>query len=329
MTDATTRTHSGLPKSAASLVPVLFGHAAFQHLNAACQLGLLELLHECPGVTAAQIAERLALQPRAARILLLGTTSLNLSILLGDRYQNSSAIEDLFADGVWEIFRDLVEFEASIVYLSHSDYVESLKKNTNAGLHWFPGTEPDLYRRLEHSPRLLELFYRCMNSWSRVANAILTQSGWFDGCQHVLDVGGGDGVNALALVGAFADLRVTILDLEGAISIARQKVERSGLGFRIQVAAGDMFTMAYPDGCDCVLLANQVAIWSPTDNLRLVTRAYDALPAIVLCLPGGSALFFRLVTDARNTVERNRETLLTTRAARRGGTVCSHCGAAV
>jgi hypothetical protein len=39
------------------------------------------------------------------------------------------------------MFRDLVEFEgARIAYLSHSDYLESLKFGTNAGLRWFAGT---------------------------------------------------------------------------------------------------------------------------------------------------------------------------------------------
>jgi L-tyrosine C(3)-methyltransferase len=282
---------AGLPESAASLVPALFGHAAFQHLNAACQLGLHQVLHESPGLTASQIAKRLDLQDRPARILLIGTTSLNLTTLAGDRYHNSAAIEDLFADGAWKIFCDLVEFEASIAYLSHSNYVESLKNDTNAGLQWFPGTEPDLYRRLEHSPRLLELFYRCMNSWSRVANKILTESAWFDGCQHVLDVGGGDGVNALALVRAFPDVSVTILDLDGAVSIAKRNVDDAGLGARIQAIAGDMFTAAYPNGCDCVLLANQISIWSPAENLRLVTRAYDALPV------GGRLVIFSEFVD--------------------------------
>jgi L-tyrosine C(3)-methyltransferase len=279
-TPATKEPEAGheLPSSAADLVPVLFGHAAFQHLNAACELGLHELLDASPGLSAEEIEERLGLSERSARILLLGTTALDLTRRRDDRYTNSAVIEDLFSNGSWPIFRDMVEFEARIAYLSHSNYVESLKADTNAGLAWFPGTEPDLYRRLEHSPALMELFYRCMNSWSRVANSILTGSNWFEGCRHVLDLGGGDGVNALALVRSFPTLIVTILDLEGAVAIARQKADDTGIGGRIETVAGDIFSAAYPDDCDCVLLANQIVIWSPADNLRLMARAYEALP---------------------------------------------------
>ena len=268
-----------LPGSAVELVPVLFGHAAFQHLNAACELGLHELLEKHRALSAGEIGERLGLSDRSVRILLLGTTALGLTQRTGDRYANAAVIDDLFRAGSWAIFRDLVEFEARIAYLSHSDYVESLRTDTNAGLRWFPGGEPELYRRLEHSPALLELFYRCMNSWSRVANTILTGGDWFEGCRHVLDVGGGDGVNALALARAFPGMSVTVLDLEGAVAIARRTADDAGLAARVRTVSGDLFSAAYPDDCDCVLLANQIVIWSPADNLRLIRRAYDALPS--------------------------------------------------
>jgi hypothetical protein len=96
-------TGPALPDSGAGLVPVLFGHAAFQHLNAARELGLHELLHECPDLTTGEIAERLALGERAVGILVLGTTALNLTTRAGDRYRNGAVIEDLFRAGSWEI----------------------------------------------------------------------------------------------------------------------------------------------------------------------------------------------------------------------------------
>jgi hypothetical protein len=132
-----------------------------------------------------------------------------------------------------------------------------------------------------------------MNSWSRVANAILTGSDWFDGCSHVLDVGGGDGVNAMALAHAFPALKVTVLDLEGAVVIARRNADDSGIGSRIQTVAGDIFSTPFPAGCDCVLLANQIPIWSAADNYRLIVRAYEALAA-----GGRLVIFNEFVNDA-------------------------------
>jgi L-tyrosine C(3)-methyltransferase len=280
-----------VPVSAAALVPVLFGHAAFQQLNAACELGLLELLHERPGLSAAEVGERLGLAERSAQMLLLGASALGLIDRAGGRYANAAVVEDLFGAEGWSIFRDLVEFEAKIAYHSHGEYVASLRENANTGLRWFAGSEPDLYRRLAHTPELQEVFYRCMDSWSRVGNAILTGSDWFEGCSHVLDLGGGGGGNALALARAHPGVRITLLDLESVVMLARERITAAGLGARIHAVAGDLFTAPYPDGCDCVLLANQIVIWSPEQNLRLIRRAFRALPE------GGRLVVFNEFAD--------------------------------
>jgi SAM-dependent methyltransferase len=280
-----------LPVSAAVLVPVLFGHAAFQQLNAACDLGLLELLHKTPELPAEEVSERLGLAERPAQMLLLGASALGLIDRVDGRYANAAVVEDLFRGGAWEIFRDLVEYEAKIAYHSHAEYAASLRENTNAGLRWFAGSEPDLYRRLAHTPEVQEVFYRCMDSWSRVGNAILTSSDWFEGCSHVLDLGGGGGGNALALARAHHGVRITLLDLESVVALARERIRAAGLEGRILTVAGDLFTDAYPDGCDCVLLANQIVIWSPEQNLRLIRRAFEALP------PSGRLVVFNEFVD--------------------------------
>jgi CRP-like cAMP-binding protein/SAM-dependent methyltransferase len=280
-----------LPASAVALVPVLLGHAAFQQLNAACELGLLELLHEAPAVRAEEVGERLGLAEGRAQILLLGTSALGLTSRVDGRYANAAVVEDLFRTGAWSIFRDLVEYEAKIAYHSHGEYAASLREDTNAGLRWFAGDEPDLYRRLAHTPELQEVFYRCMDSWSRVGNAILIGSDWFDGCSHVLDLGGGAGGNALALAHAHPGLMITLLDLESVVALARERIAAARLDGRIRAVAGDLFTDTYPDGCDCVLLANQIVIWSPEENLRLIRKAFEALP------PGGRLVIFNEFVD--------------------------------
>src|SRR5262249_43144483 len=126
-----------------------------------------------------------------------------------------------------------------------------------------------------------------------LSNSILTESNWFDGCHHILDVGGGDGVNALALARAFPYLTITVLDLEGAVAIARRKTEDAGLSRRVRGVVGDMFEDAYPAGCDCVPIANKIPIWSPADNLRLIKRAYQALPT-----NGRLVIFNEFISDA-------------------------------
>jgi ubiquinone/menaquinone biosynthesis C-methylase UbiE len=259
-------------------------------LHAGCQLGLFSLLHREPGSDQAAIARVLGLQPRPARVLLLGTTALGLTIRDGDRYRNAALLDGLFP-GSWEIIEDLVEFEARIVLPVGADFIESLRTDTNAGLRRIPGDSADLYHRLSASPGLERLFYRCMRSWSRLSNPVLIENASLTGARRVLDVGGGDGVNSIALATAYPGLSFTVLDMPGALEFARDRITESGLSSRVSVRQGDIFTDPYPDGHDCVLFANQLVIWSPEQNAMLLEKAYHALPE------GGRVLIFSAMSD--------------------------------
>jgi L-tyrosine C(3)-methyltransferase len=269
-----------LPESAASLLPALFGHAAFQHLNAACRLGLLDHLHEHPNAGRAELRDDLRLSDRAIDTLLLGATATGLlTESPADRFRVSAPVESLFDSGAWESFRALVEFESEIVYLSHSGYVDSLRDDTNAGLAWFPGAGDNLYQRLSADSRLNELFFRAMHAWSALTDHVLIHSDALAGVGHLLDLGGGDGVNAIAIARRWPHLRITLFDMADAVEIAEDNVARAELSDRISCVPGDMFSTAYPGDIDAVLLANQLSIWSEKQNRELMARAHDALPA--------------------------------------------------
>ncbi|GAB3274489.1 methyltransferase [Parasphingorhabdus pacifica] len=280
------------PLTREDLVGTLFGAAAFQALNAGCELGLFDLLHREPALTAEEISAELGLQERPAGILLLATTALRLTTLENGRYRNAELIDESFRDNSWEIIADMVAFEGRIVYEPQADFVESLRANTNVGLDRFEGAGDDLYHRLAGTPHLEQLFYRCMRSWSRLSNPILLDKVDLTGVRRVLDVGGGDGVNAIALAEANPGVEFTVLDLPGAVAIAESKIADRGLSDRITVTSGDIFADDYPSGYDCVLFANQLVIWSPEENLSLLRRAYDALD------DGGRVLVFNAMSNA-------------------------------
>lgn len=273
------------------LVRVLFGSSAFQLLDAAAELELFQLLHRRPGLGAAAIGIALSLAPRPVQILLLGTTALGFTVHDAGAYRNATLIDAMIGDGSWEIIEDLIDYEAQIVRPAEVDLVASLRENTNVGLRRIPGEGADLYHRLAANPALEQLFYRCMRSWSRLSNPILVAEGKLGGARRVLDVGGGDGVNAIALAEANPSVAFTVVDLPGAAAIAREKIAERGLTARIAVQELDIFDDDYPRGHDCVLFANQLVIWSPEQNVRLLRKAYDALP------PGGKVLVFSAISD--------------------------------
>jgi predicted O-methyltransferase YrrM len=273
------------------LVGTLFGAAAFQVLNAGSELGLFQLLQNNPDLTGEEIRSKLELQSRATEILLLATTALRLTTIQDGFYRNADLLDEMFRDGSWEIISDIISFEANIVYEAQADFVESLRSNTNLGLRRFAGEGEDLYHRLAASPELEQLFYRCMRSWSRLSNPILVAKADLSGVHRVLDVGGGDGVNAIALAKANPDVQFTVLDLPGAIAIANKKIADNGLTNRISVYECDIFEDTYPCGHDCVLFANQLVIWSPAQNVELLRKAHAALT------DGGTVMVFNVMSS--------------------------------
>lgn len=261
------------------ITPILFGGAAFQYLNAGCELGLFDLLHHSPEQSKSNIQLALSLQSRAVDTLLLGLASLNL-ISRGKNalYSNSIAIRTLFENDQWEIFKDVVAFEQYIVYVSQVDFVESLKTNTNIGIRHIPGNGRDLYHRLSENPILEKVFYKYMDSWTKLTNKYLLKNIKFHDIKKVLDVGGGTGINAIAIAKEYSHLDATVLEIPASSKITQKNIDSAGLSDRVRVHAGDMFKDSFPQQHDCILFSHQLVIWTPEENTTLLKKAYDALP---------------------------------------------------
>lgn len=273
------------------LTPVLFGAASFQQLNAGCEIGLFELLNKRPNQKKQEIGMALELQPRALDILLLGTTALGLTAERNGLYRNSAVIGSLFKEGKWAMFKDVVAFEQHVVYEGQADYVDALRANTNVGLRRIRGRGRDLYHRLSENPRLEEVFYRYMRSWSEYSNPLLLKHADFTGVRRLLDVGGGDGVNTIAIAKAHPEMKLTVMEISETATLTRRRILDAGLSERVSVSGGDMFADPYPAGHDAILFAHQLVIWTPEENLALLKRAYEALG------PGGKVFIFSSISN--------------------------------
>jgi L-tyrosine C(3)-methyltransferase len=270
---------------------LLFGHSAFQYLYAGCEIGVFELLSANPNLSKSELTDLLNLQPQPARCLLLGLTALKLIVKNGDRYRNSLVVEMLFTEGKWEIFHHTVLFEARIVYGGQEDFVESLRKNTNVGIRRIPGKGPDLYHRLAETPALQEVFYNYMGSWSRLSNPLLLGNVDFGEMKNIMDVGGGDATNAIAIATAYPHINITIVDIQASCKIAQKKIDAHGLANRILVEEKNILADAFPAGYDCFLFIHFLVIWPLEINTKLLRKAYDALA------PGGRVIIFNSMTS--------------------------------
>ncbi|MCL2931163.1 MAG: acetylserotonin O-methyltransferase [Trichodesmium sp. MAG_R03] len=273
------------------LVLLLHGHLAFQNLYAGCELGVFELLFNQGDLSALEISTKLKLEDYPTKALLLALTGLKLLIKVENKYHNSLVIQMLFLEKTWQEFYDVVLFEAKIVYRGCIDYVESLRQNTNVGLRRFEGKGEDLYNRLHQNTGLDQVFYNFMGSWSKLVNPLLFENVDFSNFKNIVDVGGGDATNSIALAKAFPDVNITLMDIPDSCKIAQKNIEQNQLSDRITVFKSNIFVDEFLQNQDCFLFIHVLVIWSLDKNTILLRRAYEALN------PGGSVVIFNMMSN--------------------------------
>ncbi|MGH2539023.1 MAG: methyltransferase [Actinomycetota bacterium] len=95
---------------------------------------------------------------------------------------------------------------------------------------------------------------------------------------HVVDVGGGDGSLLIAMLGAHAGLRGTVVDLPEAADAARGRLESAGLAERSDVVSGSYFD-PLPMGADGYLLSAILHDWNDDAARAILGRCAEAAGA--------------------------------------------------
>ncbi|MFD9905396.1 methyltransferase [Streptomyces sp. NPDC059063] len=260
---------------------MLADHYRFQYLVAACRAGLFVALENEPGLCVKDIAQRLNLEEQPARILVLGCTVLGLLRKEGQSYYNTPLTKGVSGDYEGTM-TSIITRESRNMYRALTWLPESVQENTNVGLRRvMAGSSDNLYERLTENAELEAEFHTMMAFHSRKFGAAIKENLDLSGYRHLLDVGGGTAANAENLADRWPDLHMTIADLPSVAATAKARVEELGLADRVQVAGIDAFSDEFPSGCDAVLFAHFLEIWSPERIQKLLAKAYRALP------PGG------------------------------------------
>lgn len=122
------------------------------------------------------------------------------------------------------------------------------------------------------------------------SQAAAVQPLWRD-VQHVIDVGAGSGVFAIAIARANPHLRATVLDLPAMADAARQYIDKGGVADRVDTAGVNMFEQDWPNGADAHFFSNVFHDWSEETNLILARKSFAALPS------GGRIVLHEMLMD--------------------------------
>jgi cyclopropane fatty-acyl-phospholipid synthase-like methyltransferase len=170
----------------------------------------------------------------------------------------------------------------------HSFY-DAIKSNKNVGLNEFEGEESTLYERLVHHPKLEKIFQDAMEQISAQANASFSEYVDLSHVKHLVDVGGGNGANIIALARKYPNLRATVFDSSTVCEIARKNIAAQGFANRLSATAGNCFVDAFPPGADCIIFCHFFTIWSEEKDQALIRKCFHALPS------GGSVIVFNMM----------------------------------
>ena len=115
------------------------------------------------------------------------------------------------------------------------------------------------------------------------------------GQRAVLDVAGGSGIYACALVARHAHLRAAVFEKPPVDRIAREAIAKQGCTEKVEVVAGDMFKDAWPRGFDAHLISNVLHDWEEPTVRDLLGKSHAALA------PGGLLIVHDAFINAEKT----------------------------
>ncbi len=274
---------------------VFGGHIFFQTMRTAVQLDLFTLLAREGRMTRQQIAEKLGLEEQPVRIVLLGLTTSGLLRKRGSYYSNTYLSKLLLNTDSPRKITAYVELQHQAMYKGLYWMHESVRENRNVGLKEFPGNEPTLYQRLAHSPQLERTFQEAMQELSVQSNVGLANHLDLSKVRRLVDVGGGNATNIIALAKHFPHLQASVFDSPTVCKLASSNIANNGLSDRLNAVPGDGFKDAFPAGTDCLMFAHFCTIWSKEKNLELFKKSFASLPA------GGRIVIFNMMQDDSET----------------------------
>lgn len=241
-------------------------------VTSAAMVGVFEALHGAPA-TAAELAERLALDPLGADTLLTTLSTLGYVELQGERFRNADVSERLLVRDSPESIATFVGDQGDLHWQVLDVLPDALRTGRPYAMH---------EERHDDGERW-EAYIRGLFEISRAeheANAALVP---VEQPRLMVDVAGGHGAFSMAMCDRHPELAATVLDLPPSVEVGRQIVAEQGYADRISFRDGDVFELGLgdEDSLDVVSVFN-LAHHLPEDrNRQLCRMARAALP------PGG------------------------------------------
>ena len=132
----------------------------------------------------------------------------------------------------------------------------------------------NLFDWIQDRPTDRQVYHSAMSTYARHDYRDLADSVDFTAHESILDVGGGTGELAFALLRSCPTLEATVMDRAEVVEAAGAPSDLEG---RCRFIVGDLFKK-WPVTSAAVILARVVHDWPDRDALRILRRAREAMP---------------------------------------------------
>jgi O-methyltransferase domain/Dimerisation domain len=268
------------------LMRLAAGHVEARIVQTAIELAVFDALEDT-GLTSEALAHRLKLDPKAAELLLNALVSLDLLHKHGEQFSLADPARKYLVRSSPFCVSGMIRFEGSVW-----NCWEKLPQAIRSGQ---PVRPANMY---QDDPRETEIFIKAMDSLVKArgdAEIIARKLKW-NGVRQLLAVGSGPGSYPIYLCRKYPELRATIFDLPGSLTITQRYVHEAAMTERIRLIAGDYRKDTIPESYDVVLLSNIIHGEGEQENLSLIDK-------LVANLKAGGRLIVKdhILDDSRTT----------------------------
>jgi SAM-dependent methyltransferase len=155
------------------------------------------------------------------------------------------------------------------------DYISVLQTGKTANWGSFKG-EKDWAKAMEDET-FANNFTAAMDCRGVYLGAAVARNLDCKGQSRLLDIAGGSGIYACAIVAGHPHLTATVFEKSPVDAVARKAIEKRGFKDRVSVLAGDMFTGDLPPGFDLHLISNVLHDWDEIIVKQLLAKSFRAL----------------------------------------------------
>lgn len=222
-------------------------------LSAAIETGLLKILAEKP-MTAEEVSQAMDIPGKRGNYWLQMLTELGILETNAQGYSPSTLTRHAILD--------IEDFRRSRIKHNIADERERLAGVRNLALYiskpsiWQAQglTEPKGYvEKMNDDPERAYTFTRLLYNLHQYLGGELAEYLDLTGVYHMLDIGGGSGVEAMAFARKYPHLNITTVDIENVCVVGREIVKENNLSGQITFHAADFLMDELPQGFDFIL----------------------------------------------------------------------------